>query len=455
MSRLFGTDGIRGVANASPLTPELAFRLGRAGAPLLREKRARASKQAVTLVLGRDTRQSGPMLEAALVAGILSAGGRCINVGVMPTPAIAFLTREYGADGGIVISASHNPFEDNGIKFFGAGGSKFPDPWEAELETRLAQEDNWPRPTGAAIGSLKIARKAERDYLEFLRRVVPISNLGGLKMVLDCANGATSRLAPRLFRNLGAHVVTIGTRPNGKNINARVGALHPEALSAAVRESGAQLGLAFDGDGDRLITVDESGEVRDGDYMLAICARQMRAEGLLKGSCVVTTVMANLGLEQALKEMGIQMVRAQVGDRYVLEEMQQRGANLGGEQSGHLIFLDQALTGDGMLSALQLLAVMEKTGKPLSELSHCLTKFPQVLLNVPVRSKRPFEQLPKFTEHLRRLEASMNGRGRILVRYSGTEPLARIMIEGEDPQPIESAAKELADALREELGGSL
>jgi phosphoglucosamine mutase len=394
------------------------------------------------------------MLEAAIVAGILSAGGKCVNVGVMPTPAIAFLTKEYLADGGIVISASHNPFEDNGIKFFGAGGSKFPDAWEEELEGRLAQEDRAPRPTGKGIGSLKLARKAERDYLSFLRRVVPLTHLGGMKIVLDCANGATCRVAPKLFRDLGAHVVTIGTRPNGRNINARVGALHPEALSAMLRESGAQLGLAFDGDGDRLMTVDETGAVRDGDYVLAICARQMKIEESLKGNCVVTTVMANLGLEQSLREVGIQMVRTQVGDRYVLEEMQQRGANLGGEQSGHLIFLDQALTGDGVLSALQLLAVMEKTGKPLSELSRCLTKFPQLLLNVPVKAKPPIEQLPKFMECLRGLEESMNGRGRILVRYSGTEPLARIMVEGEDPRAIESAANELAEAIRRELGGT-
>jgi len=452
MSRLFGTDGIRGVANEPPLTPELAFRLGRAAAHLLREKRAKASRQPATLVLGRDTRQSGPMLEAALVAGILSAGGKCVNVGVMPTPAIAFLTKECMADGGIVISASHNPFEDNGIKFFGSGGSKFPDAWEEELEARLAQEDRAPRPTGKGIGSLKLARKAERDYLAFLRRGVPLAPLGGMKIALDCANGATYRVAPELFRDLGAQIVTIGSRPNGRNINAQVGALHPDALSQLVRESGAQLGLAFDGDGDRLMTVDETGAVRDGDYVLAICARQMKAEDSLKGNCVVTTVMANLGLEHSLREVGIRMVRTAVGDRYVLEEMQQLGANLGGEQSGHLIFLDQALTGDGTLSALQLLSVMEKSGKPLSELARCLTKFPQLLLNVPVRTKLPFEQLPKFAESLRGLEQSMNGRGRILVRYSGTEPLARIMVEGDDPRAIESAANELADILRRELG---
>jgi phosphoglucosamine mutase len=392
------------------------------------------------------------MLEAGLVAGILSAGAECINVGVMPTPAIAFLTREYGADGGIVISASHNSFEDNGIKFFGPGGSKFPDAWEDELEARVAGEDRVPRPTGSGVGSLKIGLKAERDYLNYLRILAQSSDLTGLKIVLDCANGATCRVAPKLFRSLGAQVVTIGVRPNGRNINAKAGALHPEMLSAKVLATGAQIGLAFDGDGDRLITVDETGEVRDGDYVLAICARHLKEHGTLKANSVVTTVMANLGLERSLAEAGIQMVRTQVGDRYVLEEMQRRGANLGGEQSGHLIFLDQAMTGDGIVSAIQLLGVMRDRSAPLSELSRCLTKFPQLLRNVPVSQKPPIEELPEFMSRLRELERSMNGRGRILVRYSGTELLARIMVEGEQLATIESVADSLAEALKHELG---
>jgi phosphoglucosamine mutase len=392
------------------------------------------------------------MLEAGLVAGILSAGAECINVGVMPTPAIAFLTREYGADGGIVISASHNSFEDNGIKFFGPGGSKFPDAWEDELEARVAGEDRVPRPTGSGVGSLKIGLKAERDYLKYLRILAQSSDLTGLKIVLDCANGATCRVAPKLFRSLGAQVVTIGARPNGRNINAKAGALYPEVLSAKVRETGAQIGLAFDGDGDRLITVDETGEVRDGDYVLAICARHLKARDALRANCVVTTVMANLGLEQSLAEAGIQMIRTQVGDRYVLEEMQRRGANLGGEQSGHLIFLDRAMTGDGIVSAIQLLTVMRDRSAPLSELSRCLTKFPQLLRNVPVSQKPPIEELPEFMSRLRELERSMNGRGRILVRYSGTELLARIMVEGEQLATIESVADSLAEALKHELG---
>jgi len=450
VGRLFGTDGVRGVANAPPLTPELAYRLGRVTAALLAERRAGAGRPG--LLVGRDTRLSGPLLEAALLAGIMSSGVDGLTVGVLPTPGIACLTRRLGAIGGAVISASHNPFEDNGIKFFSADGGKLPDAWEEEVETRLAEEAGPPRPTGAAIGRLRPVRSAEALYLDAVRAAFPATlDLGGLRLVLDCAHGATYRVAPRLFRGLGAEVVTVGARPNGTNINARCGALHPEGLQARVRAEGAHLGLAFDGDGDRLITVDEAGEVRDGDYLLALLGRHLHAEGLLRGGCVVTTAMANLGLDRALTEVGIRAVRTQVGDRYVLEEMHRLGANLGGEQSGHLIFLDHAPTGDGLISALQLLRVMRLRGASLGELSRCLTKFPQVLVNVPVRAKPPLASLPRLSAAVREWEARLGDAGRILLRYSGTEPLARIMVEGEERTTIETVAGELASVLRAEM----
>ncbi len=448
MTRLFGTDGIRGVANREPLVPETAYRLGRQIVATLLEH---AGDSRVRLVIGRDTRLSGPMLEAALVAGALSAGAECYTVGVLPTPAVAFLTRHLEAHGGIVLSASHNPFEDNGIKIFSPDGTKLPDAWEDEIEARLGAHDTAPRPHGGGVGRLVVYDRAEADYLTFCRRGADL-RLDGVAVALDCAHGATYRLAPRLFRSFGARVVALGVKPDGTNINRRSGALYPEALQKKVRTSGAQIGLAFDGDGDRLITVDETGEVRDGDFILAICARHLAARGQLKGGLVVTTVMANLGLDRSLGEVGIQTLKTQVGDRYVLEEMRRVGANLGGEQSGHLIFLDRSATGDGLISALQLLGVMQETGKSLGELSRCLTKFPQVLLNVEVREKPPLEAIPGLAARLKKVEESLDGRGRVLVRYSGTEPLARVMLEGEDREQIEALARELAGIIKGATG---
>lgn len=440
MSRLFGTDGIRGVANQEPLTPETAFRLGREiTATLL----GRLGAKPVRLVIGRDTRLSGPMLEDALVAGALSAGAECHVTGVLPTPAIACLTRRLEAHGGVVISASHNPFEHNGIKIFSSDGTKLPDPWEDEIEARLGGVDAAPRPIGGEVGRRVSYDRAEADYLAFCREGVDL-RLDGLVVALDCAHGATYRLAPWLFRSLGASVRPLGVRPDGTNINRRSGALHPEALRQKVRASGAHIGLAFDGDGDRLISVDETGEVRDGDYLLAICARHLARRGRLRGGLVVTTVMANLGLDRSLAEAGLRAVKTQVGDRHVLEEMRRVGATLGGEQSGHLIFLDRSPTGDGLLSALELLAVMREEGRSLGELSRCLRKFPQVLLNVEVRDKPPLETIPGLRARIQEVEASLNGRGRILVRYSGTEPLARVMLEGEEQGQIETLARSVA-----------
>ena len=386
-----------------------------------------------------------------LVAGILSAGADCYTVGVLPTPGIALLTRTLDADGGIVLSASHNPFEDNGIKLFSAEGTKFPDAWEDEIETRLQGPDLAPRPRGVLVGRRVSYDRAESDYVGFLCRGFPL-DLGGMTIALDCAHGATYRVAPRVFRRLGARVITIGCRPDGTNINAGCGALHPEMLARRVLRSGAAVGFAFDGDGDRLISVDHTGEIRDGDYALAIAARHLAARGRLKANVVVTTVMANLGLDEVMRASGVGIVKTQVGDRYVSEEMQRLGANLGGEQSGHLLFLDHAPAGDGVLSALVLLSVMRETGEDLATLASCMRKFPQVLVNVPVRSKPPFDSMAGLGERVRRFEEEMNGAGRILIRYSGTEPLARIMIEGADDGRIRAMADELAVVVRGQIG---
>ncbi len=448
MTQLFGTDGIRGVANEEPLTPELAFRVGR---QLVATLQFDHGADRVRLVIGRDTRRSGPLLEAALIAGGLSAGADCYSVGVLPTPAIAVLTRRLEAHGGIVLSASHNPFEDNGIKIFSSEGTKFPDAWEAEIEQRLDGPDKAPRARGAQIGELVSFDRAESMYVDFLCACFPL-DLGRLTIALDCAHGATYRVAPRVFRRLGARVLTIGVRPDGTNINARCGALHPENLQRKVRASKASVGFAFDGDGDRLISVDHTGEIRDGDYALAIAGRHLASRQRLKQNIVVTTVMANLGLDQALEAAGIRVVKTQVGDRNVFEEMQRLGANLGGEQSGHLLFLDHAYAGDGILSALALLSVAAETGEPLAALAAVLRKFPQVLVNVPVRSKPPIESIAGVAERVAAFEREMDGRGRVLIRYSGTEPLARVMIEGADGDRIRAMADDLAGLIGAQLG---
>jgi phosphoglucosamine mutase len=456
VGRLFGTDGVRGVANEPPLTPEFALRLGRVAAAYLAGRHRQAggaAKGRPAIVIGRDTRLSGPLLEQALVSGVLSAGVDALVLGVLPTPAIAALTRALGASGGVVLSASHNPFADNGIKLFSAEGGKLPDAWEDEIEAALEAADATPRPTGAAVGRLRAVAGAEGRYLATLRASVPADlDLRGMRVVLDCAHGATCRVAPRLLRALGAEVVALGIRPSGTNINAGAGALHPERLQARVRQLGGAVGLAFDGDGDRLMSVDEGGEVRDGDHLLAIFAGALRARGALRGSVVVSTVMANLGLERALAALGVGMARTAVGDRYVLEEMLRRGANLGGEQSGHIIFLDHATTGDGLLSGLQLLRILRESGRPLAELAAAVTKYPQVLVNVPVRAKPALNTLPAVGQAVGRWESKLEGRARILLRYSGTEPLARVMVEGDDHMTIDTVAREIAEAIRHEIG---
>ncbi len=448
VSRLFGTDGIRGVANEEPLTPDLAYRVGRElVATLLAERGVKRAR----LVIGRDTRRSGPLLESAMVAGLLSAGADAFAVGVMPTPAIAMLTKALEADGGIVLSASHNPFEDNGIKLFSAEGTKFPDAWEDQIEARFKAADEAPRARRADIGRLVSYDRAEASYVEYLTRCFPV-DLAGMTIALDCAHGATYRVAPGVFRKLGARVVAIGTKPDGTNINAGFGALHPEVLQKKLRAAGAVVGFAFDGDGDRLISIDETGAIRDGDYALAVIGRHLAARDRLKGNVLVTTVMANLGLDRSLAEAGIRVVKTQVGDRYVHEEMQKVGANVGGEQSGHLLFLDHAPTGDGILSALALLSVVRDTGESLSALARCMQKFPQILVNVPVRRKPPLETIRGLGERVDAFEREMAGAGRVLLRYSGTESLARVMIEGVDGDRIRAMADELAGLIRAELG---
>jgi phosphoglucosamine mutase len=447
--RLFGTDGIRGVANEPPLTPDLAYRVGRELVATLAAQRADGSR--TRLVIGRDTRRSGALLEAAMVAGLLSAGADCYTVGVLPTPGIALLTRALDAHGGIVLSASHNPFEDNGIKLFSAHGTKFPDAWEAQIEARLAAADAAPRARGADIGRLVHYDRAEKYYVDFLTRCFPL-DLAGLTVVIDCAHGATFRVGPSVFRRLGARVVALCAQPDGTNINADCGALHPEGLQRRLRTVSADVGFAFDGDGDRLISVDHLGEIRDGDYALAIAGRHMAQQRRLNANTVVTTVMANLGLDESLKAAGIRVVKTQVGDRYVHEEMQKSGANLGGEQSGHLLFPDYMPTGDGILSALALLSVVRETGEPLASLATCMRKFPQVLVNVRVREKPPIESIQGLGDRVGAFEKEMDGVGRVLIRYSGTEALARVMIEGADATRIQAMADELAGVIRTHIG---
>jgi phosphoglucosamine mutase len=447
--RLFGTDGIRGIANEPPLTPDLAYRVGRELVATLAAQQPDGAP--VRIVIGRDTRRSGPLLEAAMVAGLLSTGADCYTVGVLPTPGIALLTRALDAHGGIVLSASHNPFQDNGIKLFSAEGTKFPDAWETQIETRLAADDRAPRAHGAAIGRLIHYERAEKYYVDFLTRCFPL-DLAGLTVAIDCAHGATFRVAPSVFRRLGARVVAISAQPDGTNINADCGALHPDRLQKRLRAVRADIGFAFDGDGDRLISIDHLGEIRDGDYALAIAARHMAQQRRLKANLVVTTVMANLGLDESLRAVGIRIAKTQVGDRYVHEEMLKTGANLGGEQSGHLLFPDHMPTGDGILSALALLSVVRETGEPLASLASCMRKFPQVLVNVPVRSKPPIDSIAGLGDRVGAFESEMNGVGRVLIRYSGTEALARVMIEGADAARIQAMADELAGVIRSQIG---
>ncbi len=440
MKKLFGTDGIRGLANVYPMSPDLVLRLGQAIGVFFKEKLAHPR-----ILIGKDTRRSGYMLEQALASGICSVGVDAYFLGPLPTPGIAYLTRGMRASAGIVISASHNPFEDNGIKIFSATGYKLPDESEEKLEALIASETlAHSLPTGTKIGRAKRIDDAIGQYAVFLKEQFPKHlTLDGLRIVLDCAHGAAYKVAPKVFTELGADVFLIGVEPNGSNINDQCGALHPGRLIEDVKLYKADLGIALDGDADRLVVVDHKGEIVDGDEILAICGTRMMKQGRLKKATLVSTVMSNMGLDLAMERAGGKLVRAKVGDRYVMEEMLKGDFNLGGEQSGHLIFRDSATTGDGILAALHVLTIMIEEGKPVAELKKCMTRLPQVLKNISVKSKVPLEQLPDLQEAIAKLEAKLGKEGRILFRYSGTENVARVMIEGPDADTIDEMAEGL------------
>jgi phosphoglucosamine mutase len=449
MRKLFGTDGIRGMANVYPMTTEVAMQVGKAVAYLFREGQKEQRRHRV--LIGKDTRLSCYMIENAITAGVCSMGVDVLLVGPMPTPAISFLTGSMRADAGIVISASHNPFHDNGIKLFSRDGFKLPDHLEERIE-ELMESDTLLReqPTGKNVGKAFRIDDARGRYIVFLKNTFPRElALDGLKIVLDCANGATYGVAPLVFEELGADVMKIGVSPNGTNINDGCGALFPDALKQAVTTHNADMGVALDGDGDRLIVVDEKGRLVDGDHIMAICAKYMIDKRTLNYNTVVATVMSNMGLEIALEKMGGRLVRTDVGDRYVVEAMREKGYNLGGEQSGHLVFLDHITTGDGILAALQLLTVMQRTKRPLSELASIMETFPQTLVNVKVRERKQVQDIEGLPEMIRQFEEEFRGKGRILVRPSGTEPLLRVMVEGEDEKKIDNVAQELAGFISE------
>jgi phosphoglucosamine mutase len=441
--RLFGTDGVRGVANLEPMTGDLVMRLGMAVAARLRQ-----GNRHTRIVIGKDTRLSGYMFETALASGIVSMGADVWLTGPLPTPGIAFITSSMRCDAGIVISASHNPFEDNGIKLFARDGYKLPDEVEIEIEDMMRSDLTSHRAPAGDIGYSRKIEDARGRYVVFCKGTFPNDlTLDGLRIVVDGANGAAYRVGPAVFEELGAKVTSINVKPDGKNINAKAGALYPEGLCEAVKREKAHLGIAFDGDADRVVLCDEHGTVIDGDAVMALCATRMIGEGRLAKNTLVATVMSNLGLERAVKAAGGRVVRTAVGDRYVVEEMRKHGYNLGGEQSGHLIFLDHMTTGDGIIAALRVLAVMVREGRPLSELAHVMQRTPQVLVNVKVDKKVPIDELADVRRMISSVERDLGEDGRVLVRYSGTEAKARVMIEGPDEARIQEMAQGIADAL--------
>ena len=450
MGRLFGTDGVRGVANIEPMTAETAVQLGRGVAYLFKNEHRRHK-----IVVGKDTRLSGYMIENALTAGICSMGVDVLLVGPFPTPGVAFITPSMRADAGVVISASHNPFQDNGIKFFSKDGFKLPDQLEMKIEELISGGSiDSLRPTGSEVGKVVRINDATGRYVVFLKNTFPKSqSLDGLKIVLDCSNGAAYKVAPAVFRELGAELVTLGVEPNGENINLNCGSLHPELISKTVKEKKADLGIAFDGDADRVVFVDENGELLDGDHIMAICAAEMIRNGKLKKNTLVTTVMSNMGLDITLKKLGGKIVKTAVGDRYVVEEMVRNGYNLGGEKSGHIVFLDHNTSGDGIISALQVLAVMKRNNRRLSELARIMEPLPQVLLNVKVAEKKEIDDIPEIAYKIKKTEEKLGDKGRVLVRFSGTELILRIMLEGEDEDEISAMAEEIADCANRVLGG--
>ena len=451
-NRLFGTDGVRGTAGRYPLDPPTVRRLGAAHVRVHQGSRGSGDPGygALKFLVGRDTRESGAWIEGELAHGASGEGASVTSVGVVPTPAVAYLTRTHGYDAGVVISASHNPFEDNGIKVFSGKGEKFTERVEREVEAILA-DTSWTAKEGEP------AHVPHADlvgaYLDHLRAVIPESKaLSGFKLAIDCANGATTTVAPPLFSSLGFDIEVVGDQPDGRNINLTCGSTHPELLAKTVVERGCRMGVAFDGDGDRAIFVDHRGQVIDGDAVLLMCGRQLQAEGRLQGHAIVATVMSNIGLELALKPLGIDLVRCAVGDKYVMEEMLNRGLSLGGEQSGHIIFSEYLFTGDGLCTALNVLRTVALTGRPLADLAADLTSYPQVLLNVRVRERVELRTVPAVAAAIARVEARVAGKGRLLVRYSGTEPLLRVMLEGQQQDEIRGWAQEIVDVVREHLG---
>ena len=450
MGRMFGTDGVRGVANVAPMTAEMALEIGRATAYVCKKHPTKRHQ----ILIGKDTRVSGYMLETALTAGICSMGVDVLLVGPMPTPGVAFLTRSMRADAGMVISASHNPYQDNGIKIFSKDGYKLPDAEEDQIEELISSgKIRDIRPTANEIGKAKRIDDAMGRYIVFCKNTFPEDlTLEGMKIVLDCANGATYKVAPDIFSELGAEVTSIHCEPNGININEKCGSQHTQDLSARVKELHADVGLAFDGDGDRLIAVDEKGEEITGDHIMVICAKMYKERGKLAENLVIPTVMSNFGFFSALKELGIEHADAKVGDRYVLELMQKKGAVLGGEASGHVIFLDHHTTGDGILTALQLLGAMRHYSKPLSELSKLMKMAPQKIINVDVKNKPPIDKIPELQTAIKTAEKELGDKGRVLIRYSGTQSMCRVMVEGPTEEMTGRLAKSLADTVRKCIG---
>ncbi len=450
MRELFGTDGVRGVANIEPMTAETALRLGRAAAYVFRQDEHRRHR----IVIGKDTRLSGYLLESALVAGICSMGVDVLLVGPMPTPAISFLTRSLRADAGVMISASHNPYEDNGIKFFSGNGFKLPDSVEMEIEKLVVNgKIDSIRPTATAIGKAFRIDDAEGRYIESLKNSFPRGvDLEDFKIVLDCANGAAYKVTPKVLSELGADIIVLNDRPNGENINLNCGSLHPEILQRAVLTHKADIGISLDGDADRAILVDENGNVVDGDHLMAICALDFAKRNQLNKNTLVATVMSNLGLNLALKKNGLRIIKTAVGDRYVMEKMCKDGYNLGGEQSGHIIFLDYSTSGDGSLTALQILAIMAQNKQPLSKLAGCMRSLPQVLINLDVTSKPDLSKIAQLRGIIQEAENKLGESGRVLVRYSGTQNMVRVMLEGQDEKEIQQMAEEIVTAIKQNIG---
>jgi phosphoglucosamine mutase len=452
--KLFGTDGVRGVANIEPVTAETALKLGRAAAHVFGQSRAASRSGRLKIVIGKDTRLSGYMLENAMVAGLTSLGADALIIGPLPTPGVAYITRSLRADAGIVLSASHNPYEDNGIKFFRHDGYKLDDDIEARIEDLVfSGEIENIRPTATKIGKAFRIDDALGRYVEFAKQSFPRGlTLESLRIALDCGNGAAYKSSPCILRELGADLVVINNHPSGTNINANCGSTHPEQIQKLVRECKAQVGITHDGDADRVLLCDENGDLVDGDEIMAIAAVDHLERGCLEGKTLVATVMSNFGLDETLESRGGKVLRTKVGDRYVIEAMLRDGHNVGGEQSGHMIFRDHASTGDGIVSALQILRVMIETGKPLSELRKVLKKYPQAQRHLRVKDKPPLDTLPAIQKLLAAAESDLQGKGRVLLRYSGTEPKIRLLIEGRDQSAIDLHADRIAEALQAEIG---